>query len=419
MTYKKRIHFFLMIAVQFIACDMFSQNMNGPYSIHGIGDIDFRPYNRTSGMGGTGLALRSSYFLIDNNPAAISGLSRSFYIVDAAFTGKAVQYKGEAINADNSNNKDFWIKRLAIAVKLNNHWASSVGFHQFSNVNYNFYGTKSIEGSADNYLTYYEGDGGLNEYYWTNAVSLGKNFSVGLKSSIIAGAINQTETIAVESLASTISTKVQDYFGKPRFQTGAIYSGAFSKKWGVSIGGRFSPKVKMDAERTLTVSEGATPIFEDEFIKNDRFSLPYTYAAGIAVRHNSKTTFAVDYTYEDWSSLKMKEQGWQLVSSNRLSAGIEFSRQARLMNQMVEKRFFQVGAFYNNSYLQVRNEPIKEFGFTAGMGGIIGNGLLYTLSLEGGSRGTTQQKLIKENYVQLSFSFSFRDFLASKGRKYD
>lgn len=419
MSHKKIIHFFLMIAVQFIVCDIFSQNMNSPYSIYGIGDIDFRPYNRTSGMGGTGLALRSSYFLIDNNPAAISGLSRSFYIVDAAFTGKAVQYKGEAINADNSNNKDFWIKRLAIAVKLNNHWASSVGFNQFSNVNYNFYGTKSIEGSADNYLTYYEGDGGLNEYYWTNAVSLGKHFSAGLKSSIIAGAINQAETIAAKSLASTISTKVQDYFGKPRFQTGAIYSAALSKKWGVSIGGRFSPQVKMDAERTLTVSEGATPIFEDEFIKNDRFSLPNTYAAGIAVKHNNKTTFAVDYTYEDWSSLKIKEQGWQLVSSNRLSAGIEFSRQARLMNQVVEKRFFQVGAFYNNSYLQVRNEPIKEFGFTAGMGGIIGNGLLYTLSLEGGSRGTEQQKLIKENYVQLSFSFSFRDFLASKGRKYD
>ena len=86
---------------------------------------------------------------------------------------------------------------------------------------------------------------------------------------------------------------------------------------------------------------------------------------------------------------------------------------------MVEKRFFQVGAFYNNSYLQVRNEPVKEFGFTAGMGGVLGKGLLYTLALEAGSRGTTRQKLIKENYVQLSASFSLREFLASKGRKYD
>ena len=370
-------------------------------------------------MGGTGLALRSSYFLIDNNPAAISGLTRSFYIIDAAVTGKSVKYSGEPIDASNSNNKDFWIKRLAVAVKLNDHWASSIGFNQFSNVNYSFFGTRSAEGSAANYLTYYEGEGGLNEYYLTNALSLGKHFSIGVKSSIIAGAINQSETIADESLAAAITTKVQDYFGKPRFQAGAIYSTALNKKLDISLGGRFSPQVKMASERTLTVLEGETPIIEDEFIKNDRFNLPNTYAAGIAIKHNNKTTFAADYTYEDWSSLKIKEQGWQLVNSNRLSAGIEFSRQARLMNQMVEKRFFQLGAFYNNSYLQVRNEPVKEFGFTAGMGGVIGKGLLYTLAMEAGSRGTTQQKLIKENYVQFSLSFSFRDFLASKGRKYD
>ena len=89
------------------------------------------------------------------------------------------------------------------------------------------------------------------------------------------------------------------------------------------------------------------------------------------------------------------------------------------MNQVVEKRFFQLGGFYHNSYLQIRNEPINEFGLTAGMGGVIGKGLLYTLSLEAGSRGTTRQNLIKEKYVQMTFSFSYRDFLASKGRKYD
>ena len=85
----------------------------------------------------------------------------------------------------------------------------------------------------------------------------------------------------------------------------------------------------------------------------------------------------------------------------------------------MEKRFFQLGGFYNTAYLQVRNQPIKEFGITAGMGGVIGNGLLYTFSLEAGKRGTTQQKLIRENYVQMTFTFSYRDFLASKGRKYD
>ncbi len=415
---KYRI-FFVVIILQFVVWPAISQNMNSPYSIYGIGDIDQKIYNRTSGMGGAGLAIRSSYFLVDNNPAAISGLIRSFFIVDGAVTGKSVTYSGSPITADNSTNKDFWIKRLSLAVKLNNHWASSIGFNQFSNVNYKFYGTKSAEGSATNYLAYYEGDGGLNEYHWTNAFLLGKHFSFGLKSSIIAGSINQAETVTDESVNSVISTKVQDYFGKPRFQFGSIYSTAVGKKWDVSLGGKFIPSVKMTSERTLTVEQDGSAIIEDEFIKNDRFSLPTTYAAGIAIKHNKKTTFAADYTYEDWSSLKIKEQGWQMISNNKLSAGVEFSRQARVMNQLMEKRYFQIGAYYNSAYLQIRNEPIKEYGITAGMGGLIGKGLIYSMALAAGSRGTTQQKLIREKYVQFTFTFSYRDFLASKGRKYD
>mgnify|MGYP000509248199 CR=1 FL=1 len=64
MKYKNGIHFFLIMTFPFIGKEALSQNMNSPYSIYGVGDIDFRPYNRTSGMGGTGIALRSSYYLI-------------------------------------------------------------------------------------------------------------------------------------------------------------------------------------------------------------------------------------------------------------------------------------------------------------------------------------------------------------------
>lgn len=418
MKHIKGILFFcLLYLLKPIAA--FSQNMNSPYSVYGIGDIDFRAYNRTSGMASTGLALSSSFYLIDNNPASITGLSRSFYLADILVAGKSVTYSGDPVNAGNSSNKDFWIKRFGLAVKLNNIWASCIGISQFSNINYKFSGSKSVEGSTATYLTAYEGDGGLNEYYWTNAISLGKHFSLGLRSSIIAGAINQTETVSDEALQSVITTKQQDYFGQLRFQMGALYSTALGKKWDFSLGGKFIPQTKMVSERTLTVTENETVIVNDEFLKNDRFDLPNTYAAGIAFKHNKKTSFAVDYTYEDWSSLNIKENGWRLISSNRLSAGVEFSKQQKILNQSVERRFFQLGAFINNSYLQIRNKPINEFGFTAGMGGAINSNLLYTLSAEVGQRGTTQAKLIKENYVQLTIGFSFRDFLFSKGRKYN
>ena len=407
------------IIANIICLSLFAQNTNSPYSVYGIGDIDNDNYNRTSGMGGTGLAIKSSVFLVDNNPAGIAGLGRSFYVASIAATGKSYSFSGDPINSTNSNSKDFWIKRFTLAVKINKFWASGFGFNQFSNVNYSFSGSKFIEGSTDSYVAGYQGDGGLNEYHWTNAVALGKHISLGLKSSFISGSINQTETLNEANSQTSISTKQQDYISNFRFQGGAMYETVLGKKWDFSLGGKYSPKTKLSADRTLTISENNVAVINNEYIKSDRFYLPVTYAGGIALKHNKRATYAVDYTYEDWSSLHIKDQGWQLISSNRISAGAEFSNYKNDHGFMVEKSFYQVGAFINNSYLQVRNTPINEWGVSAGMGGSLRNSFLYTFSLQGGVRGTTEQKLIKETFVGFTLSLSYRDFLFSKGKRYD
>lgn len=409
----------LFLAINFTSTILFSQNINRPYSVYGIGDVDKGVYNRTSGMAGTGLAIKSSVFLIDNNPAALSGLAKSFYVAQLSGSGKTYTYSGEPITTDNANSKDFGIKRFSLAVKVNNFWASGIGLNQFSNVNYKLNGSQFVEGTTESYSTLYEGDGGLNEYYWTNALSLGKHFSIGIKSSYIAGSLNQAETVSEADIQSTITTTQQDYIGNFRFQTGAMYETALGKKWNLSIGGKYIPKTKLSAERTLTVTENNVDVFTDKYIRTNRFYLPVTYAAGIALKHNRKTTFAADYTYEDWSSLNIKDKGWQLLSSQRVSAGVEFSSFKNDRGFLSEKRFVQFGVFADQSYLQIRNTPIREWGVSAGIGGSVKNSFLYSLSVEGGVRGTTAEKLIKETYVGLTFSLSYRDFLFSKGRLYD
>src|SRR5687767_9329396 len=102
MPYSSTPRFLLCISILLIVKQTHSQNMNNPYSVYGIGDIDFKSYNRTNGMGGTGLAIRSGTAFIDNNPAAISGLPRSFYLAHVAVTAKTSTYTGEPIDANNS-----------------------------------------------------------------------------------------------------------------------------------------------------------------------------------------------------------------------------------------------------------------------------------------------------------------------------
>jgi hypothetical protein len=408
--------------VVFTASLLHAQQMNSPYSIYGIGDIDHRVYGRSSGMGGTSIALRSSSYILNNNPASLAGLPRSVLVINAMGTGRVSTYKGDPIDLDNNKNQDFWVKGISIGVKLNNAWASNIGFSQFSNVNYKFTGSQFGEGSTNVYATAYEGNGGINEYYWANSLSIGKHFTAGVKASWLSGSVNQTESVYNDILQTTISTKQQDYFTNSRFQFGALYTtnlGGKKKKWDLTLGGKYIPNVKLGADRTLTVTQDDVEIVSDQYVKNDRFWLPTTYGAGIALQHNKKTTFAVDYTYEDWNSLGVKGSGWRFVNSQKLSAGVEFSKSVSSLFGPTEQRFFQLGGFINNSHLQVRNNRINEFGVTAGMGGSLGRGLLYSLSGEYGVRGTTDMNLIKENYFQFTMTLSFREILFSKGRKYN
>jgi hypothetical protein len=398
-----------------------AQQMNSPYSIYGIGDMDHRSHGRFGGMGGTNLALTSSNYIINNNPASLYGLDRSVLVINATGVGRSSTYKGDPIDLNNNKNQDFWVKGISIGVKLNKVWASNIGFSQFSNVNYKFTGSQFVEGSTNIYATAYEGDGGINEYYWANSLSFGKrkNFTVGARASWLSGSVNQTESVYNDILQTTISTQQQDYFTNSRFQFGGLYTATLSKKkkWDVAIGAKYIPNVRLGSDRTLTVIQDGVEIISDQYVKKDRFWLPTTYAAGLAFIHNKKTKFAVDYTYENWNSLNVKGNGWRFVNSQKLSGGVEFSNIIRKFNRPAEERFFQLGGFVNNSHLQVRNNRINEFGVTAGFGG--GSRLLYNISAEYGVRGTTDMKLIKENYFQFTLTLSYREFLFSKGRKYN
>ena len=191
------------------------------------------------------------------------------------------------------------------------------------------------------------------------------------------------------------------------------------KYWSLGLGAIYSPRVKLIAERTLTVTEGSESLVSDEFLTNYTRYVPQTWGGGLALKHKDKVTYAVDFQHEDWNANSFGGKGWQMQSSNRVSAGIEWSRKIYSANQYVEKNFFQTGAYYDQGSLAVRGLRVSEWGVSAGMGGILGRNLLYTISLEGGQRGSTQSNLIRENFFQLGFTLSFRDLLYSRGRQYD
>jgi hypothetical protein len=337
---------------------------------------------------------------------------------DLNTAGRIVSYLGDAIDASNSNNRDFVIKKLSFTTKLNKIWASGIGMKQFSTVSYQFYSNKAIEGSNDTYLMQYSGDGGLNEYYWNNSFAIGKHLLAGLTASFLGGPINQTETI-IDNSGNSVETKLRDYYGNGRLQYGLIYSGNISKKWKASLGTAFSNTSKMNYERSITVTQNSTVVLKDEFIKYSNTPLPRSYGIGIALSNNKGTTIAADYNLDEWSALDVKGSNYKFINSNRFSAGIEFASLKQSYYGVTQASSVQLGAFLNNSYLMVNQRQIQEWGITAGLTKTVKNSLRIGASIDAGTRGTTQNGLIKENFFQFNLNFSYRDFFNSKGVKYN
>lgn len=397
-----------------------AQNLSSPYSVYGVGEIQNSYPDRSSGMANASISLLSTPgFILNKNPASLIGLERSLGQVDLALVAKTVNFSGTPITSSNSSGKDITIKRVSLSAKLNNRWASSIGFMPFSYVNYSFTGQKSIEGSTGTFTGTYDGNGGLYNIFWNNAFALGKHVAMGLRTSFIFGSLNQTETLVETTSNVPVISAISTYYNNFRFEYGAIYGAKINKDWKFSLGGKITTKTDLRSDKTLSVIEGTTAVETNKDLGTGSFTLPWQYDAGISITNKGRSTFSVDYSYAKWDRLNPSGTTWAMVNSERLSAGVQFSKQVQRFGVVAEKSYFQAGLFTGQSYLQVKGQPINEFGVTAGYGGYLSRGLSYGLSLEGGRRGTTANNLIRENYVQFTIALSYREVLYSKGRKYD
>jgi hypothetical protein len=396
----------------------YAQNLNSPYSVYGIGTRNDQYHDRSMGFANAANGLFSSAQQVYlKNPASIAGLSRSNLYANLSLEATKVTYVGSNISETDNSGKDFAVKNLSFFVKLNDHWASGLGFQPYTTTNYQFSGTKQVEGSNATYNSIYDGDGGIHDIYWQNAFSVGKHFAFGVKSSFLFGSLNTHEIIEKDGIEITSSTI--DYYNRFKLEYGALYRGKIGDQWVLSLGGKFGAKTSLRRESSFKVEQDATTIIDESITTRGRFELPKTYGAGIALEHKGKRVYSIDYDTEQWTALKYRGNGWSYRDMEKISIGFQQKNQAMAWGQAFEKSTFQAGVYSGNGYLSINNQRIKEMGITIGYGKMLSSSVYGFVSLDAGKRGKNEGNLIKENYVRLKFSFSLREYLFSKGRLYD
>lgn len=415
---KKKI-FYILIFVG-ITSTSIAQNNSSPYSIIGIGDIERSTFDRTSGMGNTGIALYGGRYFYQANPASFSNLDDHLFHIELATRFKAVTYAGQAITSNTSNqSSDLQFKKIAVAIKVKSRWAISAGLIPFSTSSYSFLSKKTLGGGGSDLSAYYEGSGSINQFYLANSFKISNSFSIGLQTGYLFGQQTQKETILTNISDSTLTTIRNIFISNPYLKFGLQYHVKINQKWSVATGATGSVKTKLRANYSLLVKDGNTILIDNQQYQNNYFTLPITYAGGLAATLKNKYTFAADYNFQSWNDQHYNGVGYALVNSSRYSIGFEYSHKSKYRDFVFEKYFLQSGIFYNDSYLKISGQQLNDVGGTIGAGFNSLKGLSLMAALEVGKRGTTNNGLIRENYTQISLTLSYRDFWYTKIKRYD
>lgn len=401
--YKYIYIFFALILFLFISKAQTNAQTNSlsTYSSFGIGRIENSGFVKNQGMGGSGVALQTDNFINVLNPASLTGVDSLKMLFDFGFGSNVTSYDSKDGNGTALTGG---LNNISLAFRFTPIIGSSVGVSQFSSVGYNVESSAFIEGGKGYSEIYksYEGKGGINQVYFSNAVKISKNISFGLNLSYLFGNIKKTEYYSSSEIGGELQLDYTDFLKQVQLEPGIQYQ-VFTRKNIFSFGAVYSPKLKFSTSREVsTYSSSGAGINED--LDVDNYDIPTNVVLGFGWINNHGFKAAFDYRYQNWESIKYSNVVAEYQDSHKFSGGIEFRNKK---TKRATPYLWQIGGYYEDTYLKVKGRAIIDRGITMGVGIPMKNNKSYlNLSLNYGNRGTSNNTLISEKYYGFSLSMS-------------
>ncbi len=385
-----------------LTMNAFAQGGNlssSPYSLFGLGVANNLNPGRTNALGNTGIAMKDPFHINALNPAALATISKNQFIYDLG-----IKFQYGFLNEGNGNerriNSNF--SNISLGVKATGSSAFGLSLRPKTDVGYIITNIeRSIEGSNETFTSNIFGGGGINALSLTYANSSINKFRWGITIEFLFGEINETETNFVTNSVLQIEDK-NSYRGI-QFDMGFQYD--LSEK--TSIGLVYTTPATLTGSRERIVSQFGVPPFSDDQ-DLDSFELPMELGMGFSSFLKDNLHFNVDYKRSLWDATDQKDQVGQFTDQNIFGFGMQYTPRLNALKywQAVQ---YRIGFSLDTGYLEVNNQKINGYQFTAGLGLPLSRRSSSMLNLSYGfqSNGSIQDGLIRENYHTFTINFSF------------
>jgi hypothetical protein len=390
--------------------------ISSPYSRYGVGDL-WQNHNSVvlAGMGNVGLAISSDNFLNVKNPASYVGFDSTSFLFDISGLGMYNTLKTTEISqpADYAS-----LGYILFGTPVTKRWRASFGLIPFSNVGYFVFNEESKDNIGKiRYI--YEGQGALNQLHLGNAVKITDNLSVGLNSSYVWGVIDRRRSVTFPDSLAMLSTSIDniDHISDFMFDVGVQYFRPLKNEMVLGLGLVYKPGVRLNAERTYVAQNYFTSSNNDITLPRDTVAyegsvkgtldFPQGVGGGVSLSKANQFTLGFDVNWRNWEQYKSFDRSDSLQNSLSFNLGAEYIPKHNSITSYWQKVNYRLGFRYENTYLEINNTPIKEFGISFGLGlPFRRSKSMLNFAFEWGNRGTVKNSLVQENFFKFTFGLS-------------
>ncbi|HAA00519.1 MAG TPA: hypothetical protein DCD96_02625 [Flavobacteriales bacterium] len=465
---KTTLFFFLIVSLLFLNASA-QQNTSSPYSRYAFGELNTNPLAQYNGMGNASIAVADSFLLNLSNPASFSNLMIHRPIFDIGVGGQRLQVRSEDVTEYNGS---FGLRNITLGIPISRRAGFSFGILPFSSVGYTISQTVA-EPSIGNVTYTYTGTGGINRLYLGAGYKIlsKKNsfLSLGLRGSYLFGNIQRVRKAVYPGYTGIMHTKIRhntivsDFL----FDGGLLYKAKVfdnstkkdsiksnkpkppGAKHFLSLGLTYTSSSQIGAKQEMIAHTFSSIYFEtpvDTVMYADTISgymnFPQRIGFGFAYDIHKESDggrirrymFSGQYEQQTWSTYSEvfgnNTVQDQLRNSRSIGLGFQFtpdvSPYLRAKSRIWELTNYRMGLRYSDTYLQLNNNQLKQYGISFGLGIPLTNSTkslsMINFGCEVGRKGTTENQLLQENFFNFFVGFSISPAIHEEWfhkRKYD
>lgn len=414
--FHKAIRHTLLLLI--LATRIQAQNLTqSPYSVVGLGDMQFQGNAQQSSMGQVNQAYRKPFEVNIGNPASYSALQQTVFEAGYMYASGSLATATASTKVDNSSFSYF---TFGVPVSQKRGISLVSGLLPYSSTGYNVRSTKLYPGIPAYYgTTQMEGRGGISRFLLGTSLRLHPNLSIGINASYLFGTMERNQQLLFDTALHKFNIAEERKFtiNDVVWQIGLQYHKSLNDKYKLDAGmtaglGKELRTVYSYTNRSLgwggtsqyTIDTNATM---DNVIGN--ITLPMTLSGGIAFEKKGHWMIEADVNMQHWSTYKAfgvsdQLKDWYGVA---LGASIVPDMNSPLYTNKIE---YRAGAGFNTGNVNINGKAISGYNVSAGFGFPMGkSNSRFNLTMEYLSRGTTESGLVRENMLRFMVGITFSD----------